>query len=240
MHNSADPEIGDDDFHDMNAFNDKNIRLGFIRKVYGILCVQLIVTMCIMSLFLFVEPIKIYSVHNPWIWYLAIVLTFVSLIALACCPNVRRQYPLNMILLSVFTICEGVLLGAVASHYQQDAVLMAVGITAVVSLGLTIFAFQTKWDFTMMGGMLFIFVIVLFCFGIMAAIIQDRILTLVYSSLGALLFCAYLVFDTQMMMGGKHKYSLSPEEYVFAALNLYLDIINLFLFILSIIGNARN
>lgn len=50
----------------------------------------------------------------------------------------------------------------------------------------------------------------------------------------------YLVFDTQMMLGGKHKYSLSPEEYVFAALNLYLDIINLFLFILSIIGQARN
>lgn len=43
-----------------------------------------------------------------------------------------------------------------------------------------------------------------------------------------------------MMLGGKHKYSLSPEEYIFAALNLYLDIVNLFLFILSIIGNARN
>lgn len=49
-----------------------------------------------------------------------------------------------------------------------------------------------------------------------------------------------MVFDTQMMLGGKHKYSLSPEEYIFAALNLYLDIVNLFLFILSIIGNARN
>lgn len=43
-----------------------------------------------------------------------------------------------------------------------------------------------------------------------------------------------------MMLGGKHKYSLSPEEYIFATLNLYLDIVNLFLFILSIIGNARN
>jgi len=49
----------------------------------------------------------------------------------------------------------------------------------------------------------------------------------------------YLVFDTQLMMGGKHQYSLSPEEYIFAALNLYLDIINLFLFILSLIGNRN-
>ena len=55
-----------------------------------------------------------------------------------------------------------------------------------------------------------------------------------------MLMFQYLVFDTQLMMGGKHKYALSPEEYIFAALNLYLDIINLFLFILSIIGISRD
>ena len=50
----------------------------------------------------------------------------------------------------------------------------------------------------------------------------------------------YIVYDTQLMIGGKHKYSLDPEEYVFAALNLYLDIINLFLYLLSIIGASKN
>ena len=60
-----------------------------------------------------------------------------------------------------------------------------------------------------------------------------------YGSAGALVFSLYIVYDTQLMMGGKHKYALSPEEYVFAALNLYLDIINLFLYILMIVGAAR-
>jgi len=41
------------------------------------------------------------------------------------------------------------------------------------------------------------------------------------------------------MMGGKHKYSLSPEEYIFAALNIYLDVINLFMYILMIVGFSR-
>jgi len=54
-----------------------------------------------------------------------------------------------------------------------------------------------------------------------------------------LIIVQYLVVDTQLMVGGHHKYSLSPEEYIFAALNLYLDIINLFMFILSIVGAAR-
>lgn len=42
------------------------------------------------------------------------------------------------------------------------------------------------------------------------------------------------------MMGGKHKYSISPEEYIFAALNLYLDIVNIFLYILTIIGAMKS
>ena len=61
-----------------------------------------------------------------------------------------------------------------------------------------------------------------------------------YASIGAFLFSCYIIFDTQLMMGGKHKYAIDPEEYIFGALNLYLDIINLFLFILRIIGASRN
>ena len=61
-----------------------------------------------------------------------------------------------------------------------------------------------------------------------------------YGSIGALIFSLYIVFDTQLMMGGNHKYSLDPEEYIFAALNLYLDIINLFLYILMIVGAVKD
>ncbi|KAL3836349.1 hypothetical protein ACJMK2_021872 [Sinanodonta woodiana] len=221
-------------------FSEKSIRLGFIRKVYSILLCQLMVTCAFMTIFLYVDEVKEYSRKNIWLWVVAFVLTFITLIAMACCENVRRQFPMNLIFLSIFTLCESYLLGAVASCYDAEAVLIAAGITAVVALALTIFAFQTKWDFTMMGGLLFVFLIILIVFGILAAIMHNKILEIVYASIGALIFSAYLVFDTQLMLGGKHKYALSPEEYIFAALNLYLDVINLFLFILRIVGAARN
>lgn len=41
-------------------------------------------------------------------------------------------------------------------------------------------------------------------------------------------------------MGGKHKYSISPEEYIFAALNLYIDIVNIFMYILTILSASRD
>lgn len=107
-------------------------------------------------------------------------------------------------------------------------------------IGLTIFALQTKWDFTVMGGILFAALFIFVVFSIIAMFMPGKITTLIFSSVGALLFSFYLVYDTQMMMGGTHKYSISPEEYIFAALALFLDIINIFLYILSIIGASKN
>ena len=49
----------------------------------------------------------------------------------------------------------------------------------------------------------------------------------------------YVLVDTQMIAGGNHRYTVSPEEYIFAALNLYLDIINLFLLILDIVHRSK-
>jgi FtsH-binding integral membrane protein len=92
----------------------------------------------------------------------------------------------------------------------------------------------------MMGGVLFVCAIILMIFGIVTIFWHGKIITLVYASFGALLFSIYIVYDTQIMMGGTHKYSISPEEYIFAALNLYLDIVNLFLYILTIIGASRD
>lgn len=122
----------------------------------------------------------------------------------------------------------------------QQVNVLSLQITAIITFSLTIFAFQTKWDFTTMGGVLFVGVIILFILAIFALIFPGRTLMLVYASLGALIFCIYLVYDIQLMMGGKHKYSISPEEYIFAALNLYVDIVNIFMYILMLIGAARS
>lgn len=93
----------------------------------------------------------------------------------------------------------------------------------------------------MMGGILLVAVIILFVFGIVLMFFPGvKVLHLIYSCFGAFLFSIYLIYDTQLMMGGDHKYSISPEEYVFAALNIYIDIINIFMYILAILGDSRD
>lgn len=202
--------------------------------------VQLSITMGFIGLLSYEPNTKRFVEQTPSLLFIALGVMLVAFIILVCCGDVRRKAPMNYITLFLFTIAEGFLLGVTASRYDQEAVLIAVGITAVVCLALTLFAFQTKFDFTVMGGLLLVAVIIVLVFGIMCIFIRNKILHLVYASLGALVFSAFIVYDTQIMMGGKHKYSISPEEYVFAALNLYLDVVNLFRYILIIVGYARS
>ncbi|XP_050728415.1 protein lifeguard 1-like isoform X2 [Eriocheir sinensis] len=217
-------------------FSDKSIRRGFIRKVYAVLTCQLIVTFGIIAVFVLVPEVNDYAYHHSELFWSAFGISIALILILGCCSGFRRKTPFNYIALILFTLCEGYLLGCVAATYSASEVLVAIGITIVVSVGLTIFAFQTKWDFTLKGGLLFVLLLVLITFGIIAGIMNDKVVNIVYASLGALLFSFYLVFDTQLMLGGNHKLAISPEEYIFAALNLYLDVVNLFLYILALVG----
>ena len=223
-----------------DAFSEASIRRGFMRKVYSILSLQLAITAAVAGLF-FIEPVKLYARQNPWMMWIAFIPILICMIIFACCHEVRRKSPGNLVCLGIFTIAEGFMMGCIISVYEVSEVMMAIGITIVVVFGLTIFALQTKFDFTAMGGVLIMAVLCLMMFGLFAVFFPyNLIVNIVYASIGAFIFGVYIVFDTQLMMGGKHKYALDPEEYIFASLNLYLDIINLFLFILQIIGNARN
>mmetsp|Transcript_26392 Transcript_26392/g.62016 ORF Transcript_26392/g.62016 Transcript_26392/m.62016 type:complete len:286 (-) Transcript_26392:75-932(-) len=216
------------------------VRHGFIRKVFGILSIQLGVTLATTLLFIYNESVKHFALHNPGMLYSAYGIMLVVIISLACCGNVRRQYPTNYVLLSIFTLATSYLVGTISATYETQIVLLALTMTMAVTIGLTVYAFQTKRDFTMMGGFLFSMLFIMLVWGCFRIWFRGPMSDSLYAGAGALLFSFYIVYDVQLIIGGKHKkYQLSPDEYVFAALNVYLDVINLFLYILALLGNRR-
>ncbi|XP_008318288.1 fas apoptotic inhibitory molecule 2b isoform X1 [Cynoglossus semilaevis] len=224
------------------SWDDKTIRRTFIRKVYAILMVQLLVTVAIISLFTFCAPVRFFIQTHPGL-YLASYLMFCSTyIALSCCGELRRQFPWNIILLVLFTLSISIMMGFISSFYNTKSVLLCVGITAMVCLAVTIFSFQSKVDVTSCQGVLFSLCIVMLLCAITISIAVPfgyiPWLHAVYAVIGAILFTLFLAFDTQMLMGNK-RYAISPEEYIFATLSLYLDIIYLFSFLLQITGQGR-
>ena len=219
------------------TFSDRN---KFIRKVYSILYVQLLVTIGFCALFVSVDSIKEY-VQGPSgqaMFITSIIFQFVIMFVLIC-TNLHRRKPHNLVLLSLFTIFLSYTLGVTSSYYDTKVLLYAGGLTFIVTIGLTLFAFQTKYDFTGAGPYLLSLLLVLIFMGIMTIFIKNDIYNIIYSAIGALIFSFYIIFDTQLIIGGKHKYQFDEEDYVFAALSLYLDIINLFLFILQLLNGRR-
>ncbi|XP_040060137.1 fas apoptotic inhibitory molecule 2b isoform X2 [Gasterosteus aculeatus] len=224
------------------VFDDKNIRRTFIRKVYSILMVQLLVTVAIVALFTFCAPVRFFIQTHPGLYMASYLVFFATYIALSCCGELRRQFPWNIILLVLFTLSMASMMGFVSSFYNTKSVVLCLGITAVVCLSVTIFSFQSKIDVTSCQGVLFsLCVVMLLCsitFSIVVPFGYVPWLHATYAVLGAIMFTLFLAFDTQLLLGNK-RYSLSPEEYVFATLSLYLDIIYLFSFLLQIVGGGR-
>jgi FtsH-binding integral membrane protein len=204
--------------------------------VYAILIVQLLVTiaiaapLCLMS--------KQWALNHIYVFRIARWVSLGVIIGMACCcRQAARNFPTNYLLLFAFTACEAVVIGFVGAMYQTDSVLLALGVTVAVFVGLSVYACFTKADYTGCGPYLFA-VLSTLCFWSFIAILfpMGPLTHNVFAAIGTLLFCCYIVYDTQLIIGGRHKVQFNIDDYVFAALNLYLDIVNLFLFILSLFG----
>ncbi|XP_047507173.1 protein lifeguard 4-like [Pieris napi] len=238
MYAQEDCELGEkgsieDDFaYRNNVMNaDKDIRLGFIRKVYSLLTVQLLVTVAIASVFLLVKPVQVFIHSNEWMVLIAFILSMGTLLALIV---KRREYPTNLYLLAGFTVVQAYTIGVVVSYFDTFIVLQALGLTFTVVLALTLFTFNTKRDFSFVGYGLVAGLSVLIIGGIIQIFLQSSAFEIALSFTGAVFFGLFLIFDTQQLMT-----TLSPEEYILATINLYMDILNLFLYILRILNELN-
>ncbi|XP_016959675.1 protein lifeguard 1 [Drosophila biarmipes] len=220
------------------GFCNASIRRGFMRKVYLIVVAQLITSLVFIVGFNNDMRVRQMMTENPLFFLSALFTGLAVLLILACNESFRRRTPTNFIFLVAFTIAESILLGVASCRCAPREILLAVVIATAVCLGLAFFALQTRYDFTLMGGMLMSYLLVQLLFWIVTVFAGYGLTTTIYACLSALLFSLYLVYDTHLMMGGRHRCSIGPEEYIFAALNLYTDVINVFMDILKVLGGS--
>jgi len=230
----AQGDVPDDFKYGVNVSESSpEIRNAFIRKVYSILFAQILAT-CIVAGGISQSPSAIeWVINNTWSFYLPLIGTMINLGVLYW---KRHSHPLNLVLLSTFTLLEAFTLGIVVAFYDNKIVLQALLITLGVFLGLTLFTFQSKYDFSGMGPWLFGGLIALVMTGFVGVFVPfGRTMDLIYSLFGTLLFAGYVVYDTYEI-----NKRLSPDEFIMGAISLYLDFINLFLHILRLLNNAND
>jgi modulator of FtsH protease len=145
---------------------------------------------------------------------------------------------LSMALLSIFALTGfmGLTLGPIISFYLtqfsngSELVMMAMGGTAVIFLGLSGYALTTRKDFSFMGGFLMVGILVAFLAGLGAVIFSIPALMLAVSSMFILLMAGLILYQTSAMVHG------GETNYIMATITLYVSIFNLFTSLLHLLG----
>ncbi|POO02318.1 Bax inhibitor 1-related [Trema orientale] len=149
----------------------------------------------------------------------------------------QQKHPLNFIFLGLFTVTLSLTVGVSCANTDGRIVLEALILTsAVVSslTGYTFWASKKGKDFSYLGPILFTGLIILILTGFIQAFFPlGSTSVAVYGAVGAIIFSGYIVYDTQNLIK-----RFTYDEYIWAAITLYLDILNLFLSILRMLRQS--
>nr|XP_046263803.1 protein lifeguard 1 isoform X2 [Scatophagus argus] len=214
------------------SFDDRTVRRGFVRKVFSILTLQLLFTFSVVCVFTFSSVVKDAVQDNLWAYLSSFIVFIVVAFALSCFKSFSRRHPWNIVGLVVVTLSLSYMVGNIASFHNTNAVVVTMGATLAISLAIIAFSAQTRYDFTICYGVLLILAVDLIMFGFFCTFYYSYVGEVAYGCLGALLYSLFLMIDCQLLMGTM-SYRLDPEEYVTAALTIYLDIVLIFLYLLG-------
>jgi len=206
-------------------------RKAFIIKVYTLLAIQLGFTVATCLAFMFVEPITMFVVGNLWFLLVVFLFWIVTFIALFFLKN---SYPSNLYLLAAFTAIASIMMGCVCAAYQVsgkgEIVVVAFAITTLVFVGLSLFAALADIDFSFLGYFLPACLIVLVVWMLFSIMLGFR-LGFVFAALGVLIFSGFIIYDTDQII--KH---VGVDDHIIANIELFLDFINMFQFVLLCMG----
>ena len=206
-------------------------RATLVRRTYGLVFLSVLVTMLGVA-FAFTQPALMQAV---------IVHPFISMIAifvpLWMAQRNARVFPKNVVLTLLFTFVEGVFIAPFLAYAEQAApgtVSQAGLLTFAAFGGLTLYATVSRRDFSAWGSFFFIGLIVLMIAMFINFFVASAAASLWISAIGVMIFAGLLVFDTWRILRSG---TFGQDDYVIAAVQIYLDLLNMFLFILSLLGN---
>jgi FtsH-binding integral membrane protein len=211
-----------------------SIRQGFIRKVYGILSIQLLITTIFSLITMNYISLQKFMLNHIGISYLMIVITIILPFIIICCNDIMNKIPQNYIILFLFTFAESYLVSFICALSNPKLVFMASLMTFIMVFSLTYYAYNTENDMTTQGSTLFICSIGLILFSFFGIFTRNKLFHVLICVFGVVLFGFYLVYDTQIIIGTKSE-MIEMDNYILGAFILYTDIVYIFLKILEIL-----
>jgi FtsH-binding integral membrane protein len=207
-------------------------RATLVRRTYSLVLVSVLVTMVGASFGLSQPRLLLAVAQHPFIAF------FCALAPLLVATRMKTEFPMNIGLVLLFNLVMGVMISPALFFYgrQQPGLIAQAAVLTLGAFGiLTVYAFVSRRDFSAWGSFLIVGLWVLILTSILNYFMGNATADLWLASVAVLLFSGLLVFDTWRLRN-----FYGPDEYVGAAVQIYLDLLNMFMAILRITGNRRN
>ena len=207
-------------------------RATLVRRTYTLVFASVIVTM-IGAVFGLSQPALMSAVaRHP-------IIAFLCMLApLWLAMRAPREFPRNILLTFLFTFAEGVWLSPILFIYgrTQPGIIGQAALLTLSSFGvLTLYATLSRRDFSAWGGFFTVGLWVLIATALLNMFFRNPAASLWISAGAVLVFSGLLVYDTWRLRN-----VFGPDDYVAAAVHIYLDLINMFVAILNLLGGRRN
>jgi FtsH-binding integral membrane protein len=216
---------------------DDTIRRAFVRKVLLILTAQILVSAFMVGMTFFPNGVvKNFMLRNSYLAIISTVLGIILLIALVWKRENLQKVPRNYILLTIFTVCMSYSLAFLASFSNGAGVLIAAGLTFLIVVSALIYvSMSKKKNFSKLGLYLAQIIPLFFALPIIGYFFPGLVIRALIGA-GIVTFLAlHLTFEIVRVMGRcESKYSV--DDYILAALDIYIDIYLIFLELLKIFG----
>lgn len=206
-------------------------RAQLVRRTYSLVFVSVLITVVGATYAMSNAAIMDAVIAHPW---LSMAAVFVPLLV---AQGARKQFPLNIAMVLLFSFAMGVMIGPVVALKGGGGtglVTQAATITVGAFGILTLYAFVSRRDFSAWGSFFVVGLWVLIATSVLNIFFGNASSSLWLAGGTVLVFSGLLVFDTWRL---RNVYG--PEDYVVAALQIYLDLLNMFLAILRILGGGR-
>ena len=207
-------------------------RATLVRRTYALVFASVLVTIGGAWVGLTQPSIMMAVARHPFISFLLI------LAPLFLAMRLKDAFPANIGLVGLFAFAEGVWLSPILFYYgqtQPGILSQAALLTASTFAVLTLYATASRRDFSALGGFFVVGLWVLIATSLLNLFFRNETASLWLAGASVFVFGGLLVYDTWRI---RNVYG--PDDYVPAAVSIYLDLINLFLAILRLLGGRRD
>lgn len=225
--------------------NSINVAAAFpalMRKVYVWMTLALVVT-ALSAYYVATTPAALYAIFSSKFMFFGLLIAeIVVVMAMTALIN-KMSFMVAALMMAAYSVLNGVTMSFIFVVYEMASIATTFFVTAGTFAAMAIVGYTTKKDLTKMGGILLMALIGLIIASVVNWFLQSETMSYVVSGIGVMVFTGLTAFDSQkikeMLMQCDTVNDGTQKLALLGSLTLYLDFVNLFLYLLRFMGNRK-